>query len=152
MPAQVVFLLAIFPNYALNFIFQVIYQFENGKKTLGLSNIFDTYYYDVNGVDEGFSSNSVSVGGLLLSMIGWSIAFTILSWYIEKIFPGEYGVKLPLYFPFMVIISLTFFEPLAKLPRIIYYYQDGFKKAHKSCSEFNYTHFCVLCVLFICNI
>ena len=94
--------MAIFPNYALNFIFQVIYQFEMGSETLAISNMFDTYYYDRDEAENGFSSRSVSVGGLLLSMISWSIVFVILSWYIEKIRPGDYGIKLPLYFPFMV--------------------------------------------------
>ena len=45
-----------------------------------------------------------TLGGLILVMLFWSCFYLILSWYIERIWPGEFGVKLPFYFPFMVYI------------------------------------------------
>jgi hypothetical protein len=34
-------------------------------------------------------------------MIAWTLIYIPISWYIERIFPGEYGAPLPFYFPFM---------------------------------------------------
>ena len=45
-----------------------------------------------------------TLGGLILVMLSWSCFYLILSWYFERIWPGEFGVKLPFYFPFMVYI------------------------------------------------
>lgn len=42
------------------------------------------------------------LGSLWIAMIFWSIVYIVLGWYLEKVFPGEYGVKMPFYFPFMV--------------------------------------------------
>ncbi len=33
-------------------------------------------------------------------MILCSLLYLLMSWYLEKILPGEYGVPLPFYFPF----------------------------------------------------
>jgi hypothetical protein len=38
----------------------------------------------------------------MASMIGWSIIYVVIHWYLEKILPGEFGVPLPFYFPLMV--------------------------------------------------
>jgi ATP-binding cassette subfamily A (ABC1) protein 3 len=35
-------------------------------------------------------------------MILWTLIYIPIAWYIERIFPGEYGAPLPFYFPFMV--------------------------------------------------
>ena len=47
-------------------------------------------------------NNGLNVGGVLACMISWTIIYIPLTWYIERIFPGEYGAPLPFYFPFMV--------------------------------------------------
>ena len=47
-------------------------------------------------------NEGLTLGGLLLVMLSWSCFYLILSWYFERIWPGEYGVKLPFYFPFSV--------------------------------------------------
>lgn len=59
-------------------------------KVFGVSKLF------VNLFDDG-----LTLGGVLIAMLLWSAVYLILSWYIERIFPGEYGIKLPFYFPFM---------------------------------------------------
>lgn len=40
----------------------------------------------------------------MATMIGWSIIYITMHWYLEKILPGEFGVPLPFYFPIMVFI------------------------------------------------
>jgi hypothetical protein len=48
--------------------------------------------------------DGLTIAGVLIAMLCWSFFYLILSWYIERIFPGEYGVKMPVYFPIMVCI------------------------------------------------
>jgi hypothetical protein len=50
--------------------------------------------------------DGLTLGGVWSAMFFWSLVYMGLSWYIERIFPGEYGVKMPWYFPFMVIYDL----------------------------------------------
>ncbi len=47
----------------------------------------------------------LNVGAIFSLMILWTIIYIPLAWYIERIFPGEYGSPLPFYFPFLVCIS-----------------------------------------------
>jgi ATP-binding cassette subfamily A (ABC1) protein 3 len=44
----------------------------------------------------------LNLGALWASMLFWSFVYLLLSWYFEQVFPGEYGIKMPFYFPFMV--------------------------------------------------
>ena len=44
------------------------------------------------------------MGAILAAMFGYTLLYGPIAWYIERIFPGEYGVPLPIYFPFMVFI------------------------------------------------
>ena len=39
-------------------------------------------------------------------MMVYSLFYYALAWYIEKVMPGEYGVALPFYFPFMVCLRI----------------------------------------------
>jgi hypothetical protein len=48
--------------------------------------------------------DDLKLGVVLIAMLFWSGFYLLLSWYIERVSPGEYGVKLPYYFPFMVNI------------------------------------------------
>ena len=50
--------------------------------------------------------DGLNLGGVLACMLAYSILYIPIAWYIERIFPGEYGAPLPLYFPFMVIFKL----------------------------------------------
>ncbi len=43
-----------------------------------------------------------NLGAILSAMIFWTLVYVPITWYIERIFPGEYGAPLPFYFPFMV--------------------------------------------------
>ncbi len=84
------FLLCIFPNYALNFAIQVVYQYERSSKRFSLVNLYQNLF-----------GEGLTLGLVLTIMIFWSFFYLLLSWYIERIFPGEYGIKLPWNFPFM---------------------------------------------------
>lgn len=94
---------ALFPNYALNFCFQVIYQYERSEQHLGFAQLFSNIFYDINEDEDHFDARSMTIGGLVTSMFFWSSLFGLISWYIEKVHPGEFGVKLPFNFPFTVI-------------------------------------------------
>ena len=47
------------------------------------------------------------LGGVLAAQIFRTLLYFPHIWYIERIFPGEYGAPLPFYFPFMVILALS---------------------------------------------
>ena len=98
------------------YAFQVIFQFErSGKKkhllsfrnkikclilfkikgkTLNYNNLYTNLYGD-----------PLNLGGIMGMMILWTLIYIPIAWYIERIFPGEYGAPLPFYFPFMVKIK-----------------------------------------------
>jgi ATP-binding cassette subfamily A (ABC1) protein 3 len=84
------FLLCIFPNYALNFAIQVVYQYERSSKRFSLFNVYQNLF-----------GEGLTLGFVLTTMVFWSLFYLMFSWYIERIFPGEYGIKLPWNFPFM---------------------------------------------------
>jgi ATP-binding cassette subfamily A (ABC1) protein 3 len=68
--------------------------FKSKAKTFAYSNLYTNIFDD-----------KLNIGGVLASMIGWTIIYIPIAWYIERIFPGEYGAPLPFYFPFMVNIK-----------------------------------------------
>ena len=84
------YFLAFFPNCGLQFVIKVMLQFERSKKELSYSNMYTNLFND-----------PVTVGGMLLMMMAWTVIYLPIAWYIERIFPGEYGAPLPFYFPFM---------------------------------------------------
>lgn len=44
----------------------------------------------------------LTLGGVLLAMLVWTILYLPLIWYLEKVIPGKFGISLPFYFPLMV--------------------------------------------------
>jgi len=113
-PTGLKYVFAILPNTALNFAFQIIFQYErNGSNCFNrvhfvLSIEFISFlckigkYLDFSKLYQSLYEGDMNLGTLLVVMLVWSAFYLILSWYIERINPGDYGVKLPLYFPFMV--------------------------------------------------
>lgn len=55
----------------------------------------------MNHLFKNLFGDELNVGHLTVVMTFWSFFYLGLSWYIERIFPGDFGVKLPLHFPFM---------------------------------------------------
>ena len=45
--------------------------------------------------------DSFTFGAVLLMMIVDCVFYGLVTWYIEGVFPGEYGIPQPWYFPFM---------------------------------------------------
>ena len=70
---------------------QVILQYERSNKALTYNQLYISLFRD-----------SLNVGGVMSAMLGFSLSYLIINWYLEKILPGEYGVPLPFYFPFTV--------------------------------------------------
>jgi ATP-binding cassette subfamily A (ABC1) protein 3 len=81
------------PNVGLKLAFQVINQYERSGKEFGYSSLYTNIFGD-----------ALNLGGILACMLAYSIIYIPIAWYIERIFPGEYGAPLPFYFPFMVIL------------------------------------------------
>lgn len=89
-PGGARYLFCFMPNWGLLFSFQVINQFERSSIGLDYPNMYNNLYNDAQ-----------ILGVVLLVQILWSFAYLPLAWYIEHVFPGEYGAPLPFYFPFM---------------------------------------------------
>ena len=103
LPSTLKYLLCFFPNLAFSFGLQVIFQYERSDKELTFRQLYDNLYDD-----------PLNVGGIMAVMFFFSFLYLLMSWYLEKILHGEYGVPLPFYFPFTVsrlfIIPLCFCE------------------------------------------
>ncbi len=89
------YLLCFIPNYGLMFAMQSIFQYERSSKTLNSAQTYESLYGD-----------PVRVGYVLLTQFLWTLVYIPITWYVEKIFPGEYGAPLPFYFPFLVFILI----------------------------------------------
>ena len=63
-------------------------------KSLSFSTLYSNLFND-----------SLNLGGIMGMQILWTLIYVPIAWYIERIFPGEYGAPLPFYFPFMVRIK-----------------------------------------------
>lgn len=92
--SSIKYLFCIFPNTGLTFAFQVIFQYERSGEDFSYLNLYENLFDD-----------TLNLGAVLASMIGWTLLYIPVTWYIERILPGEYGAPLPFYFPFMVILK-----------------------------------------------
>lgn len=72
--------------------------------------------FDPVTVDDDFSMAQV-IGLLLLD----AVLYGLVTWYVEAVFPGEYGVPLPWYFFILVRISYV---------HIVYSHISGHYKLH----------------------
>ena len=89
---------AVFPNLGLIFSFQVLFQFERSSKNFNIAQLFENLYDD-----------PLKLGAILISMLAWSILYFPVTWYLENILPGDFGLPLPFYFPLSVKKN-TFFK------------------------------------------
>jgi hypothetical protein len=88
-PSNIKYLLCLFPNLALQFAIQVMFQYERSDKELDFGKLFSNLFGD-----------SLTLGTVQLFMILWSFAYVPLIWYFEKIMPRQFGISLPFYFIF----------------------------------------------------
>lgn len=85
-------LLSIFSNTAMAFGFQLIIRFEGTGEGLQWNNIWRPVSIDDN----------LSIGLLMCMLMIGSILYFIIALYFEQIFPGDYGIAKPWYFPFQM--------------------------------------------------
>ncbi|XP_065052485.1 phospholipid-transporting ATPase ABCA3-like isoform X1 [Rhopilema esculentum] len=78
------------PNTCLGIGVQIISKYEEAQIGVNWSN-----FNDPPTIDENFSLAMVVAMMVVQSVVCW-----ILTWYIEAVFPGEYGVPKPFYFVF----------------------------------------------------
>lgn len=83
-------LMALLSNTAMAFGFQLIIRLEGSSEGLQWNNFFRAVSVD----------DSLSVGLLVIALLIAAFLYFMIALYIEKIFPGEYGVPQPWYFPF----------------------------------------------------
>lgn len=84
-------LCCLIPNLGMSLGSMVIGKFEG----TGIGVHWDNLYSGAS-VDDNFS-----LGTVFLMLILNSVIYGVLAWYIEAVFPGEYGAPLPWYFPLL---------------------------------------------------
>lgn len=62
--------------------------------SIGVSLSYSNLYTNLYG-------NGLNVGGICALQLTWTLVYIPIAWYIERIFPGDYGAPQPFYFPFM---------------------------------------------------
>lgn len=82
--------MSLFSNTAMAFGFQLIIRLEGSSEGLQWNNFFRGVSVDDN----------LSIGLLVVTLLIAALLYLMIALYVEKIFPGEYGVPLPWYFPF----------------------------------------------------
>lgn len=82
--------MSLFSNTAMAFGFQIIIRLEGSSEGLQWKNFFRSVSVD----------DSLSVGLLVIALLVAAFLYLMIALYVEKIFPGEYGVAEPWYFPF----------------------------------------------------
>lgn len=70
------------PNVAMSYGFRVILDYEGNGEGLQFSNYWGN----------SSNNNQITVGATIFCMLGMAIFFLLLTLYIEKVWPGEYGV------------------------------------------------------------
>jgi ATP-binding cassette subfamily A (ABC1) protein 3 len=93
------YFVSIFPNWGLVFAINVMFQYERSSVSLTFGQLYNSIF-----------SDTLTVGGVLTAQILWTLFYIPVAWYIERIFPGEYGAPQPFYFPFMVCIKMPIFK------------------------------------------
>lgn len=83
-------LLSLFSNTAMAYGFQLIIRFEGTGEGLHWHNLWKPVSID----------DQLTVGMVMIMMLVCSLIYLLIALYVEKIFPGEYGVPEPWYFPF----------------------------------------------------
>lgn len=83
-------LMSLFSNTAMAFGFQLIIRLEGSSEGLQWNNFFRAVSVD----------DSLSIGLLVIALLVAAVLYLMIALYVEKIYPGEYGVPEPWYFPF----------------------------------------------------
>ncbi|XP_058116459.1 phospholipid-transporting ATPase ABCA3-like [Anopheles ziemanni] len=81
--------LCLFHNSGMSFGLMLIMRHEGTTNGLQWSNMFDPVTVD----------DDLSVGATMMMMLTDAVIYLVIALYVEKVFPGEYGVAEPWYFP-----------------------------------------------------
>uniref|UniRef100_A0A182LRE6 ABC transporter domain-containing protein n=1 Tax=Anopheles culicifacies TaxID=139723 RepID=A0A182LRE6_9DIPT len=81
--------LCLFHNSAMSFGFMLIMRHEGTTNGLQWSNMFDPVTVD----------DDLSVGATMMMLLADTVIYLVIALYVEKVFPGDYGVAEPWYFP-----------------------------------------------------
>ena len=81
--------LCLFHNSGMSFGFMLIMRHEGTTNGLQWSNMFDPVTVD----------DDLSVGATMMMLLADAVIYLVIALYVEKVFPGEYGVAEPWYFP-----------------------------------------------------
>lgn len=95
------------PNVAMAYGFYVIVDFERSGEGLQWSNFMGSSKFN----------SELTVGMTVCCMLLSSIALIVFTLYIEKVFPGEYGVAEKWYFPLKKQFWFWFCAPPKKVER-----------------------------------
>jgi ATP-binding cassette subfamily A (ABC1) protein 3 len=72
---------------------------------LNLNNLFTNLFEDPQ-----------NLGSIIIAMLLWCCVYLCMTWYLEKVLPGEYGIALPFYF----VLSKSYWFPKIKIPDNLY--------------------------------
>ncbi|CAL4102208.1 unnamed protein product, partial [Meganyctiphanes norvegica] len=78
------------PNMCITWAFKVISMFEGRSVGVNMTNLWET----------GNPKDQLTPGMILIMLAVDTILFLIITWYVDQINPGQYGVPRPYYFPF----------------------------------------------------
>ena len=91
------YLFCVFPNLALNFGFEVMFQYERSGRATDAS-------------ESLYAHDTLNLGSVMFIMTFWTLIYLPITWYVENISPGQYGTPLPFYFPFMVSFYFKYYD------------------------------------------
>lgn len=84
-------LICLLSNTGMALAFQIILRFEAAGEGIQWSNVWKPVSVDDN----------LTLGYIFLMLLLASVVYLLITLYVEQIFPGDYGVPEPWYFPFM---------------------------------------------------
>lgn len=94
MPLWSLLVLSLLSNTGMAFGFVLILRYEGTGEGVQWSNLFQPHSVDT----------ALSVGLVMVMLLVASVIYLVIALYVEQIFPGDYGVPKPWYFP----VSRTF--------------------------------------------
>ncbi|GJQ88074.1 hypothetical protein Trydic_g13087 [Trypoxylus dichotomus] len=83
-------LICLASNSAMAYGFQLLLMWEGTGRGLGWSNMFNSVSPD----------DSFTLGHVIIMLLLDAVIYMLIALYVEAVFPGDYGVPLPWYYPF----------------------------------------------------
>ncbi|KAK7079199.1 ATP-binding cassette sub- A member 3 [Halocaridina rubra] len=97
------------PNMASAWSFRIIQMFEGRGVDLGWHNLWEA----------GHPRDELNIALILIMLAVDSFLFMFLTWYIDRINPGIYGVPLPWYFPFQGRYTRTITHTVKEAVKVV---------------------------------